>query len=92
MLFRSRTGCFCNPGAGELALNIRKEDLMECFYDLELATFEDFAKAVTERTDADAAGAVRVSVGIATTFEDVYALVQMLKTFLNVRSEGFVWE
>lgn len=86
-----RTGCFCNPGAGELALNIQQDDLKSYFAEQDLKTFEQFAMAVVADSKAEAAGAVRVSVGLVTSFQDVYTCVQLLKTFLNRQSAGFIW-
>ncbi|MBZ0291109.1 MAG: aminotransferase class V-fold PLP-dependent enzyme [Anaerolineae bacterium] len=86
-----RTGCFCNPGAGELALNIQQKELVDCFSDHNRMTFEQFAMAVTALADPESVGAVRISVGLVTNFHDVHTLVQFLKSFLNVQSEGFIW-
>ena len=86
-----RTGCFCNPGAGELALNIHEEELKDCFEDNQRMTFDQFALAVTTLSSPEAVGAVRISVGMVTNFRDVYMFVQFLKAFLNVKSQGFIW-
>lgn len=84
-----RTGCFCNPGAGELALNIDAEDLAECFANSDRMSFEEFAVAMTASSDdLEAVGAVRISVGLATNFHDVYRFVQFAQTFLDTRSAG----
>jgi len=84
-----RTGCFCNPGAGELALNIDAEDLAECFANSDRMSFEEFAVAMTASSDdLDAVGAVRISVGLASNFRDVYRFVQFARSFLNTKSAG----
>jgi selenocysteine lyase/cysteine desulfurase len=77
-----RTGCFCNPGAGELALGITREDLEGCFDNEERMTFEQFMTAMSARID-DAVGAFRISVGLATNFADVYRLMHFLQGFLD---------
>lgn len=79
-----RTGCFCNPGAGELALNIKGQDIINCFEDNERMSFEQFVTAMTSNSDYEAVGAIRVSVGIATNFRDVFHFVQFAKSFLNM--------
>ena len=65
-----RTGCFCNPGAGELALGISSSELTSCFtrpdHEQRL-TYDEFRLCI----DGKASGAVRVSVGLVSNFEDV---------------------
>jgi selenocysteine lyase/cysteine desulfurase len=80
-----RTGCFCNPGAGEKAHGLTAEDLAECFRREERMTFEDFIQVMSGRV-RDAVGAVRVSVGLATNFADVYRFVRFAETFLDRRA------
>lgn len=77
-----RTGCFCNPGAGEKAAGLTADQLSECFRREERLTFEDFLVAMSGKHD-DAVGAVRVSVGIATTFADVYRFLSFAESFLE---------
>jgi molybdenum cofactor sulfurtransferase len=75
-----RTGCFCNPGAGELALGLSRDDLDRCFKDGPTRlTFEDLRQCV----DPKAAGAVRASLGLASNFADAHAFVSFLETFLE---------
>jgi selenocysteine lyase/cysteine desulfurase len=67
-----RTGCFCNPGAGELALGISREELEGCFRqsggDM---TYEDFRHCIAGKSN----GAVRVSLGLASNLADVEAFL-----------------
>jgi molybdenum cofactor sulfurtransferase len=74
-----RTGCFCNPGAGEVALSIAKETIVQNFQREERPPFDDFLHAMGLQTG----GAVRVSLGLATTFADVYRFMQFAATFLD---------
>jgi selenocysteine lyase/cysteine desulfurase len=75
-----RTGCFCNPGAGEVALGYDPGTLTGCFDRPEAsASYEAFRECV----DPTGAGAVRVSLGMASSFADVYALVALLREFLE---------
>lgn len=83
-----RTGCFCNPGAGELALNIEPEQAKTLFANSARMTYEQYAMAVVSSGNHDGIGAVRLSVGLATNFKDVYQLVQFAKSFLNAKSDG----
>ncbi len=77
-----RTGCFCNPGAGEKAHGLTADQLVDCFKREERMTFEDFIVAMAGKID-EAVGAVRISVGIATNFTDLYRLVEFAISFLN---------
>jgi molybdenum cofactor sulfurtransferase len=74
-----RTGCFCNPGAGEIAFGLTKKDMTECFDHEERASFEQCILNVKGKT----AGAVRVSLGLVTNFSDVYQFLQFVKTFMD---------
>ncbi len=67
-----RTGCFCNPGAGETALELSKSELSACFGDHTNLTLDDFRLCL----DGKSTGAVRVSLGLVTNFADVYRFVQ----------------
>jgi molybdenum cofactor sulfurtransferase len=78
-----RTGCFCNPGGGEMALGISSEELTSCFVQFQAferrVTLDDFRRCI----DAKSTGAVRVSVGLASTFADVYRFVSFARGFLD---------
>jgi selenocysteine lyase/cysteine desulfurase len=75
-----RTGCFCNPGAGEVALGINRPQIEACLAGAaDRMTFDDLRQCV----DPTAAGAVRVSVGLVSNFNDVYALVAWARELLD---------
>jgi len=77
-----RTGCFCNPGAGEIALGISSEELTSCFtapgHDRRLS-MDDFRDCIT----TTASGAVRISVGIVSNFADVERFLDFARSFLD---------
>lgn len=74
-----RSGCFCNPGAGELALGISSDDMKSCFArSPERMTYDDFRRCV----DGKSSGAVRVSLGLASNFADVHAFVEFAREFV----------
>lgn len=81
-----RTGCFCNPGAGEKAHGLTADDLKDCFGKSERMTFEDFITVMSGKVE-EAVGAVRVSVGIATNFADLFAFMQFAETFVDRGAE-----
>ena len=77
-----RTGCFCNPGAGEIALGISKPELAACFtqpgHDQRLS-LDDFRLCI----DGKASGAVRVSLGLVSNFEDVQTFLKFAEGLLK---------
>lgn len=77
-----RTGCFCNPGAGELAHGLTEEDMAAAFEDGERMTFEQFLSVLEDR-DGKSAGAVRISIGLASNFTDVYKFWEFAQGFID---------
>jgi selenocysteine lyase/cysteine desulfurase len=77
-----RTGCFCNPGAGEVALEISRVELDVCFTQPgheDRFTAEDFRLCI----DGRSSGAVRISVGMVTNFEDIRSILAFARGFLS---------
>ncbi len=77
-----RTGCFCNPGAGEIALELEKPELIACFSQTEhiqRLSFDDFALCF----DGQESGAVRISVGIVSNFADVQKFLEFMRGLLE---------
>jgi molybdenum cofactor sulfurtransferase len=73
-----RTGCFCNPGAGELAMGITADEMSSCFVRSPgRMSYDEFRRCI----DGKSTGAVRVSLGIASTFADVEAFVSFARQF-----------
>jgi molybdenum cofactor sulfurtransferase len=74
-----RTGCFCNPGAGETAEGITDEDVKAALAIREDLTLPRFLEIVTAR-GGKSAGAIRVSFGLASNFADADRFVQFVKS------------
>ena len=74
-----RAGCHCNPGAREVALGFAKDELAACFRDRDSLTFEQFLHAIDGKTT----GALRASIGLVTTFADVYTYAQFAASFID---------
>jgi selenocysteine lyase/cysteine desulfurase len=75
-----RTGCFCNPGGGELALGISAEELASCFVGArDRLALEEFRRCIDDKST----GAVRVSLGLVSTFGDVYRFVEFVGGFAD---------
>ena len=76
-----RTGCFCNPGGGELALGISAEELASCFAGArDRLALDEFRRCIDDKST----GAVRVSLGIVSTFEDVYRFLEFVRGFADM--------
>jgi selenocysteine lyase/cysteine desulfurase len=77
-----RTGCFCNPGGGEIALGLTGTELSSCFRQPEhetRLTIDDFRACI----DGKSTGAVRVSLGLVSNLADVERFVDFAKQFLD---------
>ncbi len=73
-----RTGCFCNPGAGELALGLEREEIVGCLVDSgERMTIDEFRQCI----DGKSTGAVRISFGVASNFADARTVLRFFETF-----------
>ena len=77
-----RTGCFCNPGAGEMAHGLTEADMAAAFENSERMTFEQFLSVLEDR-DGKSAGAVRISMGLASNFADVYKFWEFASSFID---------
>ncbi len=78
-----RTGCFCNPGAGETALDLSEAELCSALEKDQRMTLPELM-IVLDRV----LGAVRISVGIASNFADVYRFIQFARCFLDQAKDG----
>jgi hypothetical protein len=71
-----RTGCFCNPGIDELNNCISAEQLRTYFVSREHGDYYDFINFTKKMR-----GAVRISIGLATTASDIRKLISFLAKF-----------
>jgi len=86
-----RTGCFCNPGAGEAAFHLSQETLRKIFHEEAQEAppklLQDEGRVSWDALLTDlgmqSGGAVRISLGLVTNFADVYRTVQFARTFLD---------
>ena len=77
-----RTGCFCNPGAGEVAMGVSRVELDVCFTSPgheDRLSQDDFQMCF----DGKSMGAVRISVGMVTNFNDVQRLLEFARGLLT---------
>jgi selenocysteine lyase/cysteine desulfurase len=77
-----RTGCFCNPGGGEIALGLTGTELSSCFRQRapdDHFTVDDFRLCI----DGKSTGAVRVSLGMVSDEGDVDRFITFAKGFIG---------
>ena len=75
-----RTGCFCNPGAGEMALGLEREEILTCLHESgDRMTLDEFRQCV----DGKSTGAVRVSFGVASNFADAHTVREFFRSVLD---------
>ena len=77
-----RTGCFCNPGAGEVASGVSRVELDVCFHQAgheERLSVDDFRVCI----DGKSSGAVRISLGMVSNFSDIQTMLKFAKGLLN---------
>jgi selenocysteine lyase/cysteine desulfurase len=75
-----RTGCFCNPGAGETAEGLTESDMLSAIapgVDMTLPLFLQ----VMQHRGGKSAGAIRISLGLVSNFADVDALLEFAAGF-----------
>lgn len=75
-----RTGCFCNPGGGEQALGLSPLELKTCFGLKPAFEYQDLRECIIQDKST---GAVRISVGLASTFKDVYEFIDFAQQFVD---------
>jgi selenocysteine lyase/cysteine desulfurase len=73
-----RTGCFCNPGAGEVAMGLERNEIVGCLARSgDRMTLDQFQQCIDDKST----GAVRISFGIASTFQDAWQVLQFFQEF-----------
>jgi selenocysteine lyase/cysteine desulfurase len=75
-----RTGCFCNPGAGEMAEGLTRDEIQAGLAEDPSITMQSFQKMLQNRGHKSA-GSIRISFGLATNFTDAWRFLQFLAGF-----------
>ena len=79
-----RTGCFCNPGDGEVAHGITRDDMAKCFVDTSPpVSFGECAETL-RTSSGKAPNTMRISLGLASNFADAFALVAFTERFRDM--------
>jgi selenocysteine lyase/cysteine desulfurase len=76
-----RTGGFCNPGANETAHGLTAEEMAPFFTQPDLCSFDDFYEQ--SQRHGKYPSTIRISTGIASTFQDAHRFVEFTRAFLN---------
>ncbi len=74
-----RTGCFCNPGAGEIAFTISRETLVGGEFGEGMA-LDDYVRAI----GLPSGGAIRASLGLANNFADLHRFMDFATEFVDL--------
>jgi selenocysteine lyase/cysteine desulfurase len=75
-----RTGCFCNPGDGEVAHHLTRDDMAPCFFTPAPPTFDQRGSIIRQST-GKTPNTMRVSLGVVSNFADVFAFVRFAAGF-----------
>jgi selenocysteine lyase/cysteine desulfurase len=83
-----RTGCFCNPGDGEVAHGIPREAMAQCFVGTTTPVSFDDCAEVLRATTGRTPNSMRVSFGVASNFADAHALLTFCRRFRDVPADA----
>lgn len=76
-----RTGCFCNPGDGEVAHNISREEMAECFKTPDVLVTLLQCQSIVGDATGKVPNTIRASLGLASNFVDAYRFIAFAETF-----------
>ena len=79
-----RSGCHCNPGVREVALGYSTQEMTAAFKDKDRLRHQEFLQVIDGKTT----GAARASLGLATTFTDVYRFRDFASGFRDIPSDA----
>lgn len=76
-----RSGCFCNPGDGEVAHEITREDMERCFHDPGAVVTLRQCQQIIEDATGKILNTIRLSLGLVSNFADVYRFMAFAASF-----------
>lgn len=82
-----RTGCFCNPGAGEVAHGITHDEMAQCFVNREPVTYQQLYARMQQNGKTPAT--FRISLGIVSNFADAAAFMAFARQFRDMNGAEF---
>ena len=83
-----RTGCFCNPGSGEATFQLPESLMKGFFVDDDGMNFSELVAIINKAQGVDVS-AVRISVGLASNFSDVYRFIRFVTGFRDQSADLF---
>lgn len=83
-LISVRTGCFCNPGDGEVAHDITTDEMERCFSVPAAPVTLQHCQRLIEDTTGKVPNTIRASLGVASDFADVYRFMGFLAGFRDM--------
>ncbi len=75
-----RSGCFCNPGAGEIAEGLTEDDMRAAATLGHEANLSSFMRLMQDRGHKSA-GALRASIGLVSNFADAWRFMEFAASF-----------
>lgn len=78
-----RSGCFCNPGVGEIAEGLTEDDMRAACALGDEVNLTSFMRMMQDRGNKSA-GALRASIGLVSNFADVWRFVQFIAGFRDL--------
>lgn len=75
-----RSGCFCNPGVGEIAEGLTEEDMQAAYAMKSEINLMSFMRMMQDRGHKSA-GAIRASIGLVSNFQDLWRFVRFIASF-----------
>jgi selenocysteine lyase/cysteine desulfurase len=82
-----RSGCFCNPGDGEVAHGIPKDAMAQCFAGAATpVSFLDCAQTI-RASIGRSPNTLRASLGIASNFADVHAFMAFAESLRDLPAD-----
>jgi selenocysteine lyase/cysteine desulfurase len=82
-LISLRTGCFCNPGIDEINSCVSTEEMAKYFSSRKTGNMHDMFEFLGYMR-----GAIRISVGIPTTMDDIERFVEFLQKYKDKKAVG----
>ncbi len=79
-----RSGCHCNPGVREVALGYSAHEMAAAFRDKGRLRYQEFLQVIDGKTT----GAARASLGLVTTFADIYRFWEFAGGFRDIPSHA----
>lgn len=75
-----RTGCFCNPGAGEIAFGLSPATLVAVEDKVRAGKYDEYLREL----GLQSGGAIRISFGLASNFADAQAFLAITDVFKDI--------